>query len=763
MSESSASWSVVTVRTPAPARSAEGPSPVDHSDWVRLFLGGSFARVRTMGDEGAPSAIEYLVSGTQVVMMASTDESMQREASQALASGFDGLQELLAFHRRRVELVAAALRQAQPNPNLPYELMLSVYPMLMCVTVSDDPEHWIATDEGLCIVRWGLEGPGHRPLLEWSDADLAAMRRKVFDRARLRDPGPTGSVEADRARVAMEVVAGFPAPVEPGPKDSQVHENRQRSASAKQSPAAATVAAKPRATDRWRSSLRDWFAVAVFALSIVVLLGALLVVKGAKGRPGESPTADSARQIAETDPGVSIAGPSSGVQVAVTTPPTPDPNFVPKSDYLAERKRAEDAQRELRAAQDQQKGLQDKASLDAAKLSDSIDARDTAEKKLKDLQEKLQQTMSKQREADDALLVLAAVWLGQPSGVAPPPQLAPLLGQLGGRGTEKYRTQVRDALASQERDVGALPVTGLGAQWRKCVQGTGHAAGWALEAVRVNLKDRTLAAPLEDGKWHWIMASDANKLRADKRKSKDAKWDQISTQGISFITESGTPIQHGWTVAELPVPQGDSVSVVRGMVTGATKDTRDPSWREAIAALRALVDRLAVNPPPGGAAGSQLLRIPEKFGGDMFQTLAKALAKTPAPPEDLREGFVEQLEKLAQKGVKQGAINNLRNELMKLEAELKPSDNPVEGQASLVGVIGFPSGADNEIIVGYPPAHPDLSGDLLLVPERGKPRKIGSRNSGKNLVTDTELKKSQAQFLGCAVVCRPTTTGQQQP
>lgn len=188
-------WSVVSVAAPDLARTERGPAAVQHAEWVRLFLGRALAPSRLVGPEHAPSAVEYLVSGIDVSGNSRRDDAACIEAAHAVATDFEGLRAVIGEHRRRIE---------HCNQNLsdtPLELFLTTYPMLMCVTVSDDPADWRVTDQGLCIVRWGLRGPRQRPLLQWSADELQALQHRVIAAAGLVDVAPG---DASYGRVARE-------------------------------------------------------------------------------------------------------------------------------------------------------------------------------------------------------------------------------------------------------------------------------------------------------------------------------------------------------------------------------------------------------------------------------------------------------------------------------------------------------------------------------------------------------------------------------
>jgi hypothetical protein len=193
-------WSVVSVSAPDLARTERGPAAVQHAEWVRLFLGRALAPSRLVGPEQAPSSVEYLVSGIDVSGNSRRDDAACIEAAHAVATDFEGLRDVIAYHRERIEHCSHAPAEA------PLELFLTTYPMLMSVTVSDDPADWRVTDQGLCIVRWGLRGSRHRPLLQWSAQELQALQRRVIAAAGLPDVAP-GDVSYGRvARAAWQVL-----------------------------------------------------------------------------------------------------------------------------------------------------------------------------------------------------------------------------------------------------------------------------------------------------------------------------------------------------------------------------------------------------------------------------------------------------------------------------------------------------------------------------------------------------------------------------
>jgi len=211
-------WSVVREPNAALARDANDVPVVARSEWVRIFLGRavSFANVV---DDGRGA--EYLVLGTDAVAGGSERAGLARAA---LEADFAYLKKLVAQHRalldqhRKTAAAGSSVADA--------EIMTRAYATLRRVTVPEDPRDWRCTDEGLSIVRWGLEGRG-RPLLSWTEEELDRQRKQVLEHhPALRDhagrdhghkDSPDRSVDP---KAVVEAIAGQsrkPAPPAPAP------------------------------------------------------------------------------------------------------------------------------------------------------------------------------------------------------------------------------------------------------------------------------------------------------------------------------------------------------------------------------------------------------------------------------------------------------------------------------------------------------------------------------------------------------------------
>jgi hypothetical protein len=195
--EHARTWAVVREPVSALARDSSGVPVVARSEWVRVFLGRAISFANVLDGEGGA---EYLVSGTDVFP---PDGARAGIARDAIDADFASLKVLVAQHRELVEKSGSASDAA---------ILTRAYATLRRVTVPSDPADWRCTDEGLCIVRWGLEGVG-RPLLSWTEEELDRQHRELLERHPVlrqqaaprrepRLPGPAAvaaSIAADQA------------------------------------------------------------------------------------------------------------------------------------------------------------------------------------------------------------------------------------------------------------------------------------------------------------------------------------------------------------------------------------------------------------------------------------------------------------------------------------------------------------------------------------------------------------------------------------
>ncbi len=262
-----ATWRVDVVEGAQPATDSRGAAPLVHSEWMRLLLGEFLAPVRVSGGPEAPR-VEYLIPGCEEVSKA--PEALREAMRVAVSSDMARLRASLADHRARIQEAAE-----QPE-RFDGVLFLDAYELLMATTVSDDPAHWLLTDEGLCVTRWGLaEGPRQRPLLAWSDADVGRMQAEIEHRlgqlppATAPDLGPKVTWDALRAAQLQEAR-----------RASDSRGRRTPAPPAAPSGALPTAAPSLTAVQRARA-LREWTIIgsATF-VSLALLVWALLAGRG---------------------------------------------------------------------------------------------------------------------------------------------------------------------------------------------------------------------------------------------------------------------------------------------------------------------------------------------------------------------------------------------------------------------------------------------------------------------------------------------------
>ena len=189
-------WSVVREPNASLACDASEVPVVSRSEWVRIFLGRAVSFANALEDgRGA----EYLVLGTDAARCSGERAGLARAA---LEADFASLKKLVAQHR---ELLDSTLAVADA------EVMTRAYATLRRVTVPDDPRCWRCTDEGLSIVRWGLEGEG-RPLLSWTEDELERQRKLVLEHhpALREHAGSEAAARTAGPRPVVESIVGQP-------------------------------------------------------------------------------------------------------------------------------------------------------------------------------------------------------------------------------------------------------------------------------------------------------------------------------------------------------------------------------------------------------------------------------------------------------------------------------------------------------------------------------------------------------------------------
>ena len=268
-------WSVVTVDSPAPARTAAGIPIIAHPDWVRVFLGRAFAPSATVGAEGQPHSVEYLVLGRHVDLL--LDERTRSSAARAAAADFEALAKIVGHHRDSIAAAMAGGVRARP------ELFIGGYAVLRRVTVPESPKDWVITDEGLSIVGWGLEGAGRRPVLAMDPSEIRALRDRVLAMHSLPCPsvGPTvGDRAVKRVRQAEAALERGSVPIDGAPAPKSIAAPRERaSVSGPGSVASSSAGVRsPAPPARWPK------VAAVVGAAAAIGFGALAIAAVARSR-----------------------------------------------------------------------------------------------------------------------------------------------------------------------------------------------------------------------------------------------------------------------------------------------------------------------------------------------------------------------------------------------------------------------------------------------------------------------------------------------
>lgn len=198
-------WRVEPAPGCEPVRMSSGATALAHSEWVRLFLGRAIAPAQLTDSRVPPGAAEYLVLGE--APDPSWDDSRRASAAAAASADVESLASAVAAHGALME--AAARDGIVSHP----EAFVSTYSVLRCVTVSADPADWCVTDEGLSIVRWGLDLPGAVPVLAWSPDEIRAMGARAMMRQGLGQVAPRAVPDAAAAiAAAQRAISAPPAP-----------------------------------------------------------------------------------------------------------------------------------------------------------------------------------------------------------------------------------------------------------------------------------------------------------------------------------------------------------------------------------------------------------------------------------------------------------------------------------------------------------------------------------------------------------------------
>lgn len=221
-------WRVEPAHGGEPVRMSSGAPALAHSEWVRLFLGRAIAPAQLRETGGASGTVEYLVLGE--APDPSWDDSRRGAAAAAAAADVESLAAAVEAHRALME--AAARDGVVSHP----EAFVSSYAVLRCVTVSADPADWCVTDEGLSIVRWGLDVNGAVPVLAWSPAEIRAMGARAMIRQGVGHPAPRAVPDAAAAIAAAHRAISAPDVASPS-REAPVPPKRAPRAPAPEPPA----------------------------------------------------------------------------------------------------------------------------------------------------------------------------------------------------------------------------------------------------------------------------------------------------------------------------------------------------------------------------------------------------------------------------------------------------------------------------------------------------------------------------------------------
>jgi hypothetical protein len=202
-------WRIEASHGGEPMRMSTGAPAIAHSEWVRLFLGRAIAPAQLRERADAPVAAEYLVLGE------APDPSWPdaRRAAAAAAASAD-VESLAAAVEAHTALMEAAARDGIASHP---EAFVSSYSVLRCVTVSADPADWCVTDEGLSIVRWGLDAPGATTVLAWSPDEIRAMGARALMRLGLPQATAAAPDSAAAIAAAHRAIAAPERPSAPRP------------------------------------------------------------------------------------------------------------------------------------------------------------------------------------------------------------------------------------------------------------------------------------------------------------------------------------------------------------------------------------------------------------------------------------------------------------------------------------------------------------------------------------------------------------------
>jgi hypothetical protein len=737
------SWSIVSVPSPDLARTASGAAPVEHSDWVRLFLGASFARCR-MGS-GSGAGAEYLVSGLRLSDAGPLDDATAAEVAAALGQAFDGLRDVLTFHRNRID---SAQREAERGGDVPYELLLTAYPMLMCVTVSDDPDDWVVTDEGLCIVRWGLLSPRMRPLLQWTDSELQAMRAAVFRQSRLPlgEPGSGTTRDNEVVRGSWDALltaeptvpaSGVRKPQAPGPP---------RGPAAKP-PAGATTSVR----NRPHSKALIW-ALRVAVVFLAGVMGFQLKSKLDRISTGLSQreqqrSSGSLPMAAQRSSGSLESAPAAQLAGATETSTEVGRLKLDLANEKATRKQVEEGRDGLTGSLtrandevDRLKNELDQAKKSQAKAKSDCDLESKKNQKLEAEIKSIERRSGRDRKATELAFALWSVD-GKPAATSDTRKLREL---------QEGVSRAIDILKGQTMAAIDVP---LASGWSKKLAETLH------KYVAIQVTKLDSSASLAAG-FYWCRESDLRNVRSGKSPEElfnnTGKHGWIPNQGKpSFEEVANCPLKQ----LCVDIPGEDSVASVREL------------WKWMIK-----LDSLVVGDPeskPTTVAGSiGSLRLPTVLCQEVVsealnsvETELTSLSKQGLKPPGVDDALarLKRAKQIWKPGSK-ASDEPLESLWEKVKSELKTWSAGTASNPEIVfyGVLSVEDGGAPAWGYPMPPlpgSVPPQQGTLYAVKD-GKPSRIGTVIDGKPIVAPnapTDLPD------GCPVICVSTSPGAKGP
>jgi len=180
-----------------------GVTPLQFTDWVRLLVGKCLSLSQVSpGTSGRPE-IKYLALGVPVTEMRDrNDQDGLKMAAMAIKADFKQLRGSISEFKRMLD---------QPAIESP-ESFLRSFHLLIGLRLPTEPSRWIATDEGLNIIHWGLNEIPNRPLLQWTDDQLRGIEEtKLAEIGLASSPDVAVAQATNQARSIRDLIGYRPA------------------------------------------------------------------------------------------------------------------------------------------------------------------------------------------------------------------------------------------------------------------------------------------------------------------------------------------------------------------------------------------------------------------------------------------------------------------------------------------------------------------------------------------------------------------------